>query len=237
MGVKLRYKGTYLGFLWNALEPLLTFLILYVVFTSIRDRPGDFGIYLLTGIMLYHVFTRGTLSGLSSIRNNKNFIITLNIGKEFYPITAIGSITLTTIVEMGVFLALLPIFQFVPSWTLILLPIPVLLMLVLVLGLSYLLSILSIYIKDIQPLWGVIVHAMFFISPIFWYVSEVDGILLDFLKFNPVGQVIELAHGIVVFGQIPPLNDWLYTSAIIFAILFIGFFIFKKYENRIAEEL
>lgn len=237
MGVKLRYKGTYLGFLWNALEPLLTFLILYVVFTSIRDRPGDFGIYLLTGIMLYHVFTRGTLSGLSSIRNNKNFIITLKVGKEFYPITAIGSITLTTIVEMGVFLALLPIFQFVPSWTLTLLPITVVLMLVLVLGLSYLLSILSIYIKDIQPLWGVIVHAMFFISPIFWYVSEVDGILLDFLKFNPVGQVIELAHGIVVFGQIPPLNDWLYTSAIIFAILFIGFFIFKKYENRIAEEL
>ncbi len=216
---------------------MLTFLILYVVFTSIRDRPGDFGIYLLTGIMLYHVFTRGTLSGLSSIRNNKNFIITLKIGKEFYPITAVGSITLTTIVEMGVFLALLPIFQFVPSWTLILLPIPVLLMLVLVLGLSYLLSILSIYIKDIQPLWGVIVHAMFFISPIFWYVSEVDGILLDFLKFNPVGQVIELAHGIVVFGQIPPLNDWLYTSAIIFGILILGFFIFKKYENRIAEEL
>ena len=237
MGVKLRYKGTYLGFLWNALEPLLTFLILYVVFTSIRDRPGDFGIYLLTGIMLYHVFTRGTLSGLSSIRNNKNFIITLKIGKEFYPITAVGSITLTTIVEMGVFLALLPIFQFVPSWTLILLPIPVLLMLVLVLGLSYLLSILNVYLKDIQPLWGVIVHAMFFISPIFWYVSEVDGILLDFLKINPVGQVIELTHHIVVFGQIPPLNDWLYTSAIIFGILFIGFIIFKKYENRIAEEL
>jgi len=208
-----------------------------MVFTSIRERPGDFGIYLLTGIMLYHVFTRGTLSGLSSIRNNKNFIITLNIGKEFYPITAIGSITLTTIVEMGVFLALLPIFQFEPSWTLILLPIPVLLMLVLVLGLSYLLSILNVYLKDIQPLWGVIVHAMFFISPIFWYVSEVDGILLDFLKINPVGQVIELAHHIVVFGQIPPLNDWLYTSAIIFGILFIGFIIFKKYENRIAEEL
>ena len=117
MNVKLRYKGTNLGFLWNVLEPLLTFLVLYVVFTNIRERPEDFAIYLLTGVMLYHIFTRGTLAGIASLRSNKNFIATLNIGNEFYPIVIVGSITLTAIVEIVVYVSLLPIFSFTPSLT------------------------------------------------------------------------------------------------------------------------
>ena len=237
MNVKLRYMGTNLGFLWNALEPLLTFVLLYVVFTSIRERPEDFAIYLLTGVTLYHVFTRGTIAGLGSLRGNKNIITSLNIGNEFFPIVAVGSIALTTIVEIVVLLALFPVFGFVPSFTIVLLPLVVLLMLVLVMGLSYLLSVLSIFLRDIQPIWGVIVHAVFFISPIFWYVDNVDGILLDILQFNPPGLIIDLAHKVAVFGEIPPLSDWLYITTFVLAIFFFGFFIFKKYENRIAEEL
>jgi len=56
----MRFKNTYLGFLWTAIEPLLYFTVLYVVFTSIRDREETFAIYLITGIMLFHIFARGT---------------------------------------------------------------------------------------------------------------------------------------------------------------------------------
>ena len=119
INVKLRYKGTNLGFLWNVLEPLLTFLVLYIVFTSIRDRPGDFGIYLLTGIMFYHVFTRGSITGLGSLSKNRHIITSFKIQKEFFPAVAIGSIVLTTLVEMIVFLGILITFNFIPSWTIV----------------------------------------------------------------------------------------------------------------------
>ncbi len=237
MNVKLRYKGTNLGFLWNVLEPLLTFLVLYLVFTNLRERPEDFAIYLLTGIMLYHVFTRGSLAGIGALRRNRNFITTLNIGNEFYPVTIVGSITLTTIVEMAVFVALLSVLSFTPSITLLLLPITIIYMLVLVWGLTYILSILNVYFRDIKPLWAIIVHVMFFITPIFWYVSEVDGFLLDIMKINPVGQIIELAHQVVVFGQVPPLVDWLYTFGFVIGIFFLGFAVFTQYEKKAAEEL
>jgi ABC-type polysaccharide/polyol phosphate export permease len=237
IGVKLRYKGTYLGFLWNALEPLLTFLLLYVVFTALRDRPDNFAMYLLSGILIFHVFTRGSMAGLGSLRSNKNFLTTLGYKNEFYPVVTIGSITLTTIVEMGVLLALMPVFNFVPSWTLVLFPITVLMMLVLIMGLTYLFSIVSLYFKDIQPLWAVIAHALFFISPIFWYLEEADGILLTLFYLNPVGQIIELTHHVVVFGTIPPLMDWLYTSAFVLGIFALGFAVFNKYEKRAVEEL
>ena len=237
LNVKLRYKGTNLGFLWNVLEPLFTFLILYIVFTSIRDNRSDFAIYLLTGILLYHIFTRGTISGLTSLRSNQGLIKTLNIGNGFYPLVSIGATTLTAIVEVAVFIAILPALSFVPSWTIVLLPIVVILLLFLIWGLTYMLSIINVYVKDIQPIWGVIIHALFFVSPIFWYMDDAKGILLEIMKINPLGQIIELGHKVVVFGQVPTITDWLYPSAWIVAIFIIGNLIFRKFEKKVAEVL
>ena len=78
--IKIRFKGTFLGFLWTGLEPLLTFVLLYIVFTSIRIRVGEnFAIYLISGLILYHIFTRGTMAGLTSLRNNQGLIKSLNL--------------------------------------------------------------------------------------------------------------------------------------------------------------
>jgi len=108
-------------------------------------------------------------------------------------------------------------------------------MLVLVLGLSYLLSILFVYIRDIQPLWSVFSYALFFVSPVFWHLNEVDGILKQVHFFNPLGRIIELAHN-VVFNEIPSVEDTVITVLYVVGIFFVGYYIFQKYENKIAEE-
>jgi len=235
--IKIRYRGSYLGLLWTALEPLLYFLFLYVVFTNIRiGVKEDFGIYLLIGIVLFHTFVRGTQGGLASLRENWGILSSFNIKREFFPVVAATTSSLMLLVEIGVFFALMPVFEFVPSWTIVLL-VPVLVLLqLLILGLSYLLSILFVYIRDVQPLWSVFAHALIFITPIFWYIEDAEGLALEMQKINPLGQLIELAHK-VVFGNIPPLNDWLYTSVIVFGILFLGFGIFRKYEKGIVEQI
>ena len=237
--IKVRFKGTYIGFLWTALEPLLTFVLLYVVFTSIRlgGTREHFAIYLISGILIYHIFTRGTMGGLGSLIVNVGILKSFNINKETFPTASTLTMAILTIVEVLVLFALMPIFQFTPSWTLVLIPIPIILMLVLVQGVSYILSIVTVFVRDIQTLWGVGVHALFFISPIFWYLDDAFDILTTIQLINPVGQLIELTHQIVVFHTIPPLSDWLYTSSIVFTILIVGYAIFRRYENRILEEL
>ena len=237
MNIKIRYRNTYLGFLWAALEPLLYFIVLYVVFTTIRSRGEDYAIYLITGIMLFHVFVRGTSGGLASITSNSGLIKSLNIKREIFPVVAVIATAILAFVDVGVFLALMPVFQFMPTWTVILLPIPFLLLFILILGLSYILSISTIYIRDVQYLWIIFVHSLLFISPIFWKVSEVGGILLEIQKVNPLGQIIELAHQLVIDGQIPPANEWAYTTIFVLAIFFIGYFVFHKFENKVTEEL
>jgi len=95
MNIKIRFKGTYLGFAWTAIEPTLTFIILFLVFTSIRIRiEENFGIYLLTGIFIYHIFVRGTAGGLASLRSNRGVLESLNIRKEFFPVATTAATSL-----------------------------------------------------------------------------------------------------------------------------------------------
>ncbi|MCV0393505.1 MAG: ABC transporter permease [Nitrosopumilus sp.] len=238
MNIKMRYKGTYLGLLWSVLEPLFIFLILYVVFTSIKDvsKQDDFAIYLIFGVFLYHLFIRGSMNGLVSLKVNSNILTFMNIQKEFFPVVNTGSVLLLMFVQLTVFFILVPIFNFSLSWTIVFLPFLMALFLTLVLGISYILSITYVFFKDIHPIWGVLTYSLIFISPVFWYIQDANGILLEIHKINPLGQLIELGHKII-FGIVPTFEEWIYTTSIVFGILFLGYTIFQKYENKVSEKL
>jgi len=236
MNIKLRYKGTYLGFLWAALEPLFIFVLLYVVFTSIREARGDFAIYLISGIMLYHLFIRGTQASVTIFGTNFPIIISLNIRREFFPVVSTFSVGLLMFIEVALLFALMPVFEFIPVWTIVLLPIVLILFLILMQAMSYLLSIIFVYVKDIQPIWGVLSYALIFVSPIFWYLDEASEILLTIQSINPLGQIIELNHKIIL-GEFPSLEEWAYTTIFVVSLFFVGYAVFQKLESKIAEKI
>jgi len=238
MNIKLRFKGSYLGLIWAGLEPLLMFLILFVVFSSIREIPQEnFGIYLITGVLFYHLFSRGTSTGLVSLKVNSSILKSFKIKKELFPVIATATTCILLFVELGVLFGLMPIFEFTPGWNIVFLPVLLILFLLLVLGINYILSVLYVYVKDVQPFWTIFVYALLFVSPIFWYTSEVEGILLNIQKINPFGQLVEMAHKIIVFNENPTITEWFSTTIIVFGILFIGFIMFKKLEGKIVERL
>jgi len=145
INIKVKHTGSYLGLIWAALEPLLMFLVLYMVFTTIRKQSGpDFAIYLISGLILYQLFRSGTMGGLNSLKQNSGILNSLNINKELFPTINAGTTFLTLFVNLGVLFALMPIFGFVPSWTLVFLPIILGLFLILVLGVCYILSVVYI---------------------------------------------------------------------------------------------
>jgi len=191
----------------------------------------------LTGVIIYHIFTRGTLAGLTSLTGNRGILQSLSIEREFFPVVSTMATCLLIFVEVATFLFLLPFFGFIPTWTIVFLPIVLGLLVLLILGFSYFLSILHVYFKDIQPFWGIVIHALFFMTPIIWYLEDADQILLDLHKINPIGQLVELAHRIVVFGEVPLLEEWLYAGMFAFGFFIVGHLIFQKLEERVVEEL
>lgn len=225
-----------MGLLWAAIEPLAYFVVLYLVFSR-RDSGPDFAIYLITGVLFYHIFSRGTSGGLVSLIMNRGILQSVNIRREFFPIVATVAIGILSFIDVGVFFGVMPIFQFVPSWTLVLLPIPLFLVLVLILGLSFLLSVVNVYIRDISNIWAILIHTLLFVSPIFWRIDDANGILLQIHKINPLGQLIDISHKLVIDGQIPPLYDWVYTTLFIFGIFGLCYFVFHRLQDRVVEDL
>lgn len=238
MNIKLRYKGSYLGLVWAVLEPLLMFSVLYLVFTHIRDNVHEsFPIYLISGLIFYQVFSKSTLGGLMSLKQNHGILESLNIRREIFPVINAGTAGILLVTNIGVLFTLMAIFNFIPPWTIIFLPIVLVLFLLLVLGVCYLLSIVYLYVRDIQPFWTIIAYALLFASPTFWYVSEAKGFLLIIQQMNPLGQIMEFAHKVVVFGEIPSINEWAYTTTIILGIFFFGYFLFDKFQRKTVELL
>jgi len=235
--IKVRFKYTYFGFAWAAIEPMLYFIVLFVVFTAIQQQGEDFAIYLISGIMIYHIFVRGTSGGLSSLLANVGLLTSITMKRDFFPVVATVAIGILSIVDVAVFFGLMPVFNFVPPWTLVLIPIPLILLLILILGLSYLLSITVVFVRDIQFIWSIFLQSLLFISPIFWYVDKVSGVLSYIQAVNPLGRLIEITHNLAIDGTIPPLEEWLYTSSLIAIIFFVGYFVFQKWQKRIVEEL
>ncbi len=237
LNTSIRYRGSYFGFLWIVLEPLFILSILYVVFSTIRAGSGsEFAVYLLSGIILFQVFARGTQHGLSIFRKNEGILKSLKIKNEIFPVSSTISTSITMIIQVCLFFIIASILNHNFSETLVYFPISLILLFFLILGLCYLLSVLYVYIRDIQPAWGILITALFFISPIFWRLDDVEGILLTVHYFNPFGQIVELAHD-SIFGNAISFEDLAFTSIFVIAIFFVGFGIFKKFEKNISQEL
>jgi len=175
--------------------------------------------------------------GLASLRSNRGVLESLNIRKEFFPVATTAATSLLLFISVGVLFGLMPFFDYVPPWTVVFLPIVLVFLILLVLGISYILSIVHIYVPDIQPFWGILVHTLFFLSPIFWYLNDVNDFLLAVHAFNPVGQLIELSHKLIVFGQVPPLTEWAHAFVFVFGFFIVGYAIFQKFEAKTVEEL
>jgi len=238
MSIKIRFKGTYLGFAWTAIEPTLTFVILYIVFTNLRFNVGEnYGIYLLTGVFVYHIFVRGTMGGLTSLRSNRAVLESLNIRKEFFPVVNTVSTCFLILIEVAVLFAVMAFFGFIPPWTIVFLPIVMLYLILLIHGVTSILSIVNVYVPDILPFWGVFTHALFFLSPVFWKLENAMSILQEIHKINPIGQIIELNHKILVYGEIPPITEWLYTLVFVVGFFIVGYAIFQKFESKTVEAL
>jgi len=236
--LKIRYKNSVLGVLWSILEPLLMLAVLFFVFSSMfKFEVENFPIYLLSGIITYNFFKNGTTIALSSLSNRSSLITQIYFPRSIPAISSSFTAGIMLIVELAVLGVFMVYFQFTPSLTILYL-IPIyMLAFVLVLGIALGLSVLNIKFRDIEFIWGIILHAGFFLTPIFYEFDMLPEYVQNILQLSPVVQIVEMVHHVTIYGTLPSIVSVLYSVGSIFAVLVIGYLIFRKYQSRIVEEL
>jgi ABC-type polysaccharide/polyol phosphate export permease len=236
--LKIRYRNSILGILWSLIEPLLLLGVLFVVFSSMfRFEIPNFPIYLLLGIICWNFFKNGTLFALNSLTNRSALITQIYFPRSIPGISAGITASIMLVFELVVLTIFMVIFGFIPTYTVILL-IPILaLELVLILGISLPLSVLNVKYKDTEFIWNIVVHAGFFLTPIFYQFDMMPDYVQNVLQFSPMVQIVTMAHHVVLYGTLPSINSILYAVGSISVITVIGYLIFRKYQAKVVEEM
>lgn len=232
-----RYKSTYVGFAWHLLLPILMVVVLHITFTSIRPRDvADFWIYLSAG-MFPLTFISGTLRG-SAIVKNAGYMTKMYFPRE---IVVLAETTTNFIGVVFAFtfiiIVILASGQYMNWIGTMFLPLEMILMYIFGLGCSFLISTITVFVKDLGHLMSVLMRLVFYVSPTFFFVEEAKGLLGQIIWYNPITYYLETFHQILYFGQIPDLYFVGMSALLAFGAITVGYLVFYKCRDRFAEVL
>ncbi|MDE2589075.1 MAG: ABC transporter permease [Patescibacteria group bacterium] len=236
--VKLRYRKSILGFLWSFLEPLLMLSVLYFVFTNIiKSNIENYPLYLLLGLIIWYMFQRSTTMGQSSLLDRAGIIQKIYFRKEIVVISSCLTAFIMMTFEFAALSVFMIAFHFVPTLTISLLPFLLIDLFILCLGISFFLSVLTVYFRDIRFIWQILLQAGFFITPIIYRLNMFPDSVRNILQLNPLVPILDTAHGLVLNNELPTLTETLYILSSTIIILIIGYLIFKTKSKHLVEEL
>ncbi len=230
---KKKYKRTILGMAWSVLAPLLTLLVMKLVFTNFfgRNTP-HYTIYLFCGNLIFSYFNESTSQGMFSLVSNAGIFTKVNIPKYFF----LFSKNVQTLINFGLTLIVFCLFcimdHIVFTWKMLLLAYPIVLLLLFNIGVGLILSALFVFFKDIQYLWSVFTMLLMYMSAIFYTIDSYSYQIQCMFLLNPVYLFIRYFRKIVIDSQIPTAAFHLLMLADTLAVLAIGCWMYKKYNQR-----
>ena len=231
-GIKLKYRRSYLGMIWSLLEPLLTMIVLTIVFgTLYGNTDKTFPVYILTGRLLYSFFSQATKAALKSIRQNSAMIKKVYVPKYLYPLSSVlfnYVIFLISLIVLAVVSVVLGVKPTTHLWQ-------SLVALVLILFISYgcgmILATIGVFFRDMEYLWSVALMLVMYTCAIFYYPSKLlKSGWAWILKYNPLYCVIDIFRS-GVFGVPMNIDYLIYTVAFAVLSMLIGLICFKKKQD------
>ncbi len=241
-----RYRGSYLGVLWSFVLPLLSLLVFTVFFGVIfkmrwaglaSDSLSDLGLVLFVGMALYNFFAECLSRAPGLILAHQNYVKNVIFPLEMLPAVMVTSALLTLVATLLVILLLQVVWGAGLAWTVLWLPVMVLPLVLFVLGLSWFLAALGVYIRDIQQLIVPLVQLMMFLSPVFYPIGALPEAMRPWLNLNPLAVVIEQARAIILFGQPPAWIPYMLCLGLGLATALLGAWWFARTRKGFADVL
>ncbi len=228
-----KYKGTALGMAWSVLNPLLTLLIMRIVFSHFFGGTiAHYTTYLFCGNIIFSFFNESTSQGMLSLLYNASIFTKVNVPKYLFILSRTSQTFINFLLTLVVFF-LLCIFDGVTfTWKFITLLYPVFFLLVFNLGVGLVLSALHVFFRDIQYLWTVFTQLLMYVSAIFYSIDTFPQMVQNLFLLNPVYLFIRYFRKVVIDGAIPSV--WFHLLMAFYALFFLGVgaWIYKKYNHE-----
>ena len=230
---KKKYKRTILGMAWSILSPLLTLLVMKMVFTQFFGRTTPhYTTYLFCGNLIFSCFNESTGQGMTSLMSNAGIFTKVNVPKYLFLLSK----NVQTLINFGLTLCVFFLFCILDgitfTWKFILLVYPIACLVLFNIGVGLILSALFVFFRDIQYLWSVFTMLLMYMSAIFYTIDNYSPMVRNLFLLNPVYLFIRYFRKIVIEATIPTVWFHLLMAADVIIVLGIGCWIYKKYNTR-----
>ena len=230
---KKKYKRTVLGMLWSVLSPLLTLLVMRLVFTQFfgRNTP-HYTTYLFCGNLIFSFFMESTSQGMSSLMGNAGIFTKVNVPKYLFLLSKNVQCLLNFGLTLCVFVLFCVLDNITFTWRWVMLLYPVCLLVCFNIGVGMILSALYVFFRDIQYLWSVFTRLLMYMSAIFYTIDRYSPAVQNVFLLNPVYLFIRYFREIVIEMTIPSVWFHLLMLADTLIAVGIGCWMYKKYNHR-----
>lgn len=234
--IKRKYARSYLGIIWSVLNPLLNMLVLSLVFSTMFKRSIDnYPLYMLTGQLMWTLFSGATNSSMTALVDNKTLLIKAKLPKQTFVLSRIY----TSLVNLGysliAYVLVLLVFRIPFSWTMLLLPLDIVLALLFSMGVGYMLSIAYVFFADIKHLYSIVLTLWMYMSAIFYPATALPGVMQTVLGYNPIYLSIYIARECMLYGRMPHYSAWLKLGLMAIVTFEIGYLVFHKKQNNVMQ--
>jgi lipopolysaccharide transport system permease protein len=240
-----RYRGSVMGILWSFLNPLFMLVVYTFVFSVIfkarwgtgNDSKTEFALILFAGLMVFSLYAECINRAPGLILGNPNYVKKVVFPLEILPWVNLGSALFHGGISLGVWLLAYVIFFGTPHLTALYLPLILLPLFFLIMGLSWALASLGVYLRDVAQFVGIVTSTLMFLSPIFYPVTALPERYRGLLYINPMTPVIEQTRDVLYWGKAPDLfmlGIYLVVTAL---IAWLGFAWFQKTRKGFADVL
>ncbi len=230
--LKVKYRRSFLGYVWSLLNPLMMMAVLNYVFSSIfLPTVPNFLLFLICGQTLWNFFNESTTMAMYSVIQNGALIKKVYIPKFIFPISRVFSSFVTMSFSLLAILVVMIITGAKAYWTILLVWVPLLFLLIFSCGLGLILSSLSVYFRDITHLYGVLTLAWMYATPVFYEVSVLPESVQTTIQMNPIYYYITFFRSLILYGEFPVE---MLLKCVIYSLVALagGLLVFKKLQKN-----
>ncbi|RDJ00442.1 ABC transporter permease [Dyella solisilvae] len=241
-----RYRGSFLGLAWSFFNPLLMLLVYTFVFTTVfharwggagETGKANFAIVLFVGMIVYTIFSDSINRAPTLIVSNVSYVKRVVFPLEIMPVIGMGASLFHCFISLLVWLGAYLVLVGIPHPTALLLPLVILPFSLGILGVSWFLASLGVFMRDVAQTTGIITTALMFLAPVFYSVDNLPEGFKGIILANPSTFIIEQSRAVLVWGRMP---DWFglgIYAVVSLGIAWLGFWWFQKTRKGFADVL
>ena len=206
--LKVKYRRSFLGYVWSILNPLLMMLLQTLVFNE------------------------STNMGMGSVLGNSSLIKKVYVPKFIFPISRVVSSFVNLLFSLAAIILVMLITRSPFHLTILLVWAPLVLLFLFTCGIALLLSALAVYFRDLQYLYGIVTMAWMYATPLFYPISALPPFMVAIVKLNPLYHYINCMRCLVMYGTVPGPNTWFACIVCAVGVMVVGLAAFRKLQRN-----